>query len=289
MPLFALAMPPPWVLMSLAFGFAGHLQDIKEIGGLAVSIVVPGRGEGAGCSLCEKLVEMILKEVELDEMSEGGGIQCGALCFGFGKCVRQCDKIVGAMANSTGFPCMAAGICPAVDDWGDVSCAFSYKSMGCEPRAQCARKGFLNQCELKPSYKKWKKMGSLVSEEFNALAGGLTQRKRCSEKDAGPYCIKDSEGLGYLAEVGGLVLTFLGAAAFSIRAIETPGGDDDRQWLTFWMVFVLFSVAEHFTDVLISRMPLCAQFGAQMHSPRANSGIKYMPRAYIWQIYARGF
>ena len=44
-PLFALAMPPPWVLMSLAFGFAGHLQDIKEIGGLAVSIIVPGRGE----------------------------------------------------------------------------------------------------------------------------------------------------------------------------------------------------------------------------------------------------
>ena len=31
MPLFALAMPPPWVLMSLAFGFAGHLQDIKEM------------------------------------------------------------------------------------------------------------------------------------------------------------------------------------------------------------------------------------------------------------------
>ena len=48
-----------------------------------------------------------------------------------------------------------------------------------------------------------------------------------------------------------------------MRAIETPGGADDRQWLTFWMVFVLFSVAEHFTDVLISRMPLCAQFSAQ--------------------------
>ena len=60
-------------------------------GGLAVSIVVPGRGEGAGCSLCEKLVEMILKEVELDEMSEGGGIQCGALCFGFGNlCLWGC-------------------------------------------------------------------------------------------------------------------------------------------------------------------------------------------------------
>ena len=37
-------LPPPWVLMSLVLGFAGHLQDFKELAGLGVSIVT-GRGE----------------------------------------------------------------------------------------------------------------------------------------------------------------------------------------------------------------------------------------------------
>ena len=69
--------------------------------------------------------------------------------------------------------------------------------------------------------------------------------------------------MAWLASSAAILLPFVIGIASSVRAIETPGGADDRQWLTFWMVFVLFSVAEHFTDVLISRMPLCAQFSAQ--------------------------
>ena len=62
-------------------------------------------------------------------------------------------------------------------------------------------------------------------------------------------------GLGLAAEWGGLALTFVGGALFSVHAIETPGGDDDRQWLTFWMIMMLFFLAERFTDVLLSRLP----------------------------------
>ena len=40
-----------------------------------------------------------------------------------------------------------------------------------------------------------------------------------------------------------------------MRAIETPGGDDDRQWLTFWIIMMTFFLAERFTDVLLSRLP----------------------------------
>ena len=29
-------IPPPWVLMSLVLGFAGHLQDFKELAGLGL-------------------------------------------------------------------------------------------------------------------------------------------------------------------------------------------------------------------------------------------------------------
>ena len=58
-------LPPPWVLMSFVLGFAGHLQDIKEIGGLGVAMVT-GRGEDAGCKICDKLVGIILKQIDLD-------------------------------------------------------------------------------------------------------------------------------------------------------------------------------------------------------------------------------
>lgn len=84
-----------------------------------------------------QLVGVILKQVDLDDMSEGGGVDCEGMCFNFGKCIETCEKITGAMANSTGFPCIAAGLCPEVDEFGEVSCKFSYKSMGCKQR--CSR------------------------------------------------------------------------------------------------------------------------------------------------------
>ena len=45
-------LPPPWVLMSLTFGLAGKIQDLKEIGAVAAGLgggvgVYEGRGETA--------------------------------------------------------------------------------------------------------------------------------------------------------------------------------------------------------------------------------------------------
>ena len=40
--------------------------------------------------------------------------------------------------------------------------------------------------------------------------------------------------------------------------VETPGGDDDRQWLTFWLIYFAFSGVERFTDVLLSHLPCAA-------------------------------
>eukprot|EP00966_Prymnesium_polylepis_P070066 1629072-Prymnesium_polylepis.1 len=68
-------LPPPWVLMSLTFGLAGKIQDIKDIAGLGISIVT-GRGEDAGCQLCDKLVSVVMKELEIDDMQDGGGVDC---------------------------------------------------------------------------------------------------------------------------------------------------------------------------------------------------------------------
>ncbi|PIA16352.1 hypothetical protein COEREDRAFT_35441, partial [Coemansia reversa NRRL 1564] len=51
-------------------------------------------------------------------------------------------------------------------------------------------------------------------------------------------------------------LTGFGYAAYaSINAIESPGKDDDAQWLTYWVVFGLFNVAEYFTGFLLYWFP----------------------------------
>ena len=41
-----------------------------------------------------------------------------------------------------------------------------------------------------------------------------------------------------------------------MKAIESVNKDDDTQWLTYWVVFSVFSVAEFFTDLLLSWIPL---------------------------------
>ena len=52
-------------------------------------------------------------------------------------------------------------------------------------------------------------------------------------------------------------MTLIAGAAFSIRAIETPGGDDDRQWLTFWLILTILLFVERFlARVILSSMPM---------------------------------
>ncbi|XP_071517085.1 receptor expression-enhancing protein 5-like isoform X2 [Panulirus ornatus] len=41
----------------------------------------------------------------------------------------------------------------------------------------------------------------------------------------------------------------------SIKALESPKKEDDTRWLTYWVVFALFSVCEFFSDMLLSWFP----------------------------------
>ncbi|KAJ1965951.1 ER membrane protein DP1/Yop1 [Dipsacomyces acuminosporus] len=51
-------------------------------------------------------------------------------------------------------------------------------------------------------------------------------------------------------------LTGFGYAAYaSIAAIESPGKEDDAQWLTYWVIFALCNVAEYFTGFLLYWIP----------------------------------
>ncbi|ODM91316.1 Receptor expression-enhancing protein 5 [Orchesella cincta] len=49
---------------------------------------------------------------------------------------------------------------------------------------------------------------------------------------------------------------FLYPAYASIKAIETQGGEDDTQWLMYWVVFAGFSIVEFFSDILLSWFPI---------------------------------
>ena len=51
---------------ALVVSLATKIQDAKEMAGLAFSIVTGG-GEDAACKLCDKMVNVIVKEVELDD------------------------------------------------------------------------------------------------------------------------------------------------------------------------------------------------------------------------------
>jgi receptor expression-enhancing protein 5/6 len=51
-------------------------------------------------------------------------------------------------------------------------------------------------------------------------------------------------------------ITVLYPAVHSIRAIESnDGGDDDKVWLTYWMVFGVFNVAETFLGFIFYFIP----------------------------------
>ena len=50
-------------------------------------------------------------------------------------------------------------------------------------------------------------------------------------------------------------MTVLYPTVHSIRAIESPAKDDDKIWLTYWMVFGLFNALETFFGFVFYFIP----------------------------------
>jgi len=61
--------------------------------------------------------------------------------------------------------------------------------------------------------------------------------------------------IGYFDHYITTVVGILYPAIWSIRAIESTGTDDDKQWLTYWVVFAIFTFIDMFSGFVLKFIP----------------------------------
>jgi len=242
-------VPPPWVILWGVFAFAKIFNLVKEIVSLVIEIIFGA--EDAACTLCDKIITVLLAGD-----ADGGvdDIVCSEMCFRLNRCTIICEKLKNALASSAHFPCVSAGYCPAVDEFGPLpTCKYKFPT-SCEPSNMCTFK--FPRCKLSKGYLQWRRMKAMLSDTMGSVLGTLTNMPKCGEPGAhSTFCINEPHGTGlYCKKVSYLLYAY--AYFKTVMAIESRGGDDDRQWLSFWLIYLILTAFESLTDVLLSWLPI---------------------------------
>jgi hypothetical protein len=168
-------MPPPWVILWGAVAFTKTFSFVKGIVSLVVAVIFGG--EGAACTLCDKIITVVLAGDP-----EGGfeEIDCNGVCLRLQRCIQICDKLKTALQTSAKFPCVAAGYCPAVDEFGPMpKCKYKFPA-SCSPSNVCQFKNM--HCQLSEGYKQWRRMNAMLTQNLGAVAGALTNMPKCGNQ-----------------------------------------------------------------------------------------------------------
>ncbi|XP_015435179.1 PREDICTED: receptor expression-enhancing protein 5 isoform X2 [Dufourea novaeangliae] len=87
------------------------------------------------------------------------------------------------------------------------------------------------------------------------------------------------------------IFGFLYPAYCSMKALESSKKDDDTKWLTYWVVFALFTIVEFFSDYILCWFPVYWVFKCLFYmwlmAPMENNGSMILYRNIVKPSFLR--